>query len=90
MTRKGAARRAGLRQALTARRRDLLRGIHDRIREGRTDRSHEVGDEVENSDAEFQLDLDLALLQMRAETLKALDAAIARLDAGKYGFCAEC
>ena len=30
------------------------------------------------------------LLQMSAETLARIDAALRRLDVGQYGFCAEC
>ena len=87
---RAATREADLRAALDARRRDLMRDIDGRIREGRTDRAHGAGDMIELSDADTQEDLDLALLQMRAETLTRIDDAIARLDEGKYGRCFEC
>jgi DnaK suppressor protein len=48
------------------------------------------GDDVERVAAGSQGDLDSALLQMRAETLTRIDAALGRLDAWKYGSCAEC
>jgi DnaK suppressor protein len=83
-------RSADLRAALDARRRELVRDIHDRLREGRTARPHVVGDMGDLSDADIQEDLDHSLLQMRAETLNRIDDAIARLDDGKYGRCVEC
>jgi DnaK suppressor protein len=64
--------------------------VQSRIREGRTDRPNEVRDDLEVSDADIQGDIELALLQMRAETLTRLDEALVRLDAGEYGSCVEC
>jgi hypothetical protein len=40
--------------------------------------------------AHSQGDIDLALLQMRAETVRRIDAALVRLEAGTYGSCVEC
>ena len=84
-----AVRNADLKQMLSDRRRQLQNEIHDRRRNGRTDRSVD-GDDLERSDADFQGDIDLALLQLRTETLARIDAALVRLDSGKYGFCLEC
>jgi DnaK suppressor protein len=64
--------------------------VHGRIRETQADRPTGVGDLVENSDDDARQGLDLTLLEMRASTLTAIDNAIGRLDAGKYGFCFEC
>jgi DnaK suppressor protein len=83
-------RNAELRAALDARRRELLRDIQGRIREGRADRTHGVGDISDVSDADMHEDMDRALLQMRAETLNRIDDAISRLDEGRYGRCFEC
>src|SRR5258705_3550932 len=47
-------------------------------------------DDVETSDADVQGDIELALIQLRAETLARIDEAIARLDAGESGACADC
>ncbi len=62
------ARDAGLRQMLSERRREMQDYVQSRIRDGRADRPNEVRDEVEDSDADIQGDLDIALLQMRADT----------------------
>src|SRR5688572_26204895 len=67
-----------------------MRDIQDRIREGRSERQHGVGDISDVSDADMHEDMDRALLQMRAETLNRIDDAISRLDEGNYGRCFEC
>lgn len=90
VTEADSTRAAALRHRLTDLKSELLRDIHGRIRETRVDRATEVVDMVEDSDDDARQGLDLALLEMRASTLTALDDAIRRLDAGRYGFCCEC
>ena len=50
----------------------------------------EVLDDGAHSDAALQHGIDFALIQMKAETLARIDAALARLDAGMYGDCLDC
>lgn len=83
-------RNAGLKQILSERRREMQDDVQGRIRDGRTDRPIEVRDDLEDSDAGFQGDIELALLQMRAETLTRIEEALIRLDADEYGSCVEC
>jgi len=45
---------------------------------------------VEDADDDGRQGLDLTLLEMRSSTLTAIDEALRRLDAGRYGFCHEC
>ena len=85
-----ANRNADLRLMLIERRREMQDDVQRRIRDGRLDRPKEVRDDLEHSDADIQGDIELALLQMRAETLTRIDEALVRLDAGKYGSCFEC
>ena len=85
-----ATRHAGLRQMLNQRRREIRGEVQRRIRDGRTDRPNAVRDDLELSDADTQGDIDLALLQMTAESLTRLDEALVRLDAGEYGSCDTC
>jgi DnaK suppressor protein len=85
-----ATRNADLRHMLFERRREMQDEVQRRIRDGRVDRPKEVRDDLEHSDADIQGDIELALLQMRAETLTRIDEALVRLDAGKYGSCFEC
>ncbi len=49
-----------------------------------------VRDEADSSQAEIQNDIEFALLQMKAETLKKIGIALARLDEGRFGDCHEC
>jgi DnaK suppressor protein len=79
-----------LRRMLSERRRAMHDDVQTRIRDGRNDRTKDVRDDLEHSDADSQGDIEFALLQMRADTLARVDEALVRLDAGKYGFCVEC
>jgi DnaK suppressor protein len=83
-------RQAGRRQILIERRREIQDDVRTRIRHGRTGRPDDGPDDLEVSDADVQGDIELALLQMRAETLTRIDEALGRLDAGESGSCAEC
>jgi len=85
-----ATRHAHLGQMLRERRREVQAEVRGRIRDGRTDRPKNGGDDLERADAGIQGEIDLALLHMRTETLARIDAALRRLDAGRYGSCAEC
>jgi DnaK suppressor protein len=75
---------------LQTRQRELHDDVHRRFRDGLTVRPVEVHDEVERSDAAYQGEMDLALLQMRTEAVIRIDEALARLGAGQYGSCVEC
>ena len=75
---------------LIGRRREMQSDVQSRIRARRTDRLKDVGDHLEDSHAAAQGDIDLALLQMRAETVARIDASLVRLAAGQYGRCVEC
>jgi DnaK suppressor protein len=79
-----------LRRGLLERRRELQNELYNRMRDGRARRTQEGTDDLEHSEADIQDHLTLALLQMRSEALVQIDAALARLDAGGYGLCAEC
>jgi DnaK suppressor protein len=83
-------RNADLKQMLSKRRREVQDDVQSRMRVGRAERSNEVRDDLEHSDADSQGDIELALIQMRAETLTRIDEALVRLAAGQYGSCAEC
>ncbi len=79
-----------LKQGLLERRDELQNELYNRMRDGRARRTQEGTDDLEHSEADIQNDLSLALLQMRSEALVQVNAAIARLDAGGYGLCADC
>ena len=83
-------RSAALRQVLLDHKRKRQTEVEGRVREGRAQRTRDVGDMLDNSDADVQNNLDFALLQMNASTLARIDEALVRLDAGLYGTCVEC
>lgn len=85
-----AVRDEELRHILTERRREIEHDVRSRIRQERTGSRKDVRDALELADVDSQGDIDLALLQIKAETLVRIDQALVRLDAGKYGACVEC
>ena len=87
-------RRDGLRRLLEDRRRELATILHDRMRvvnpEHGADVLRQSLDEGEASELNVQEDIELALIQMKGETLAMVREALERLDAGLYGHCASC
>lgn len=81
---------ATLKEALIARRRELQTAVRHHMRDGRERRTQERTDDLEHSEADTQDDLAMALLQMQSEALVHIDAALVRLEAGRYGRCADC
>ena len=78
-----------LKGILEDRRRDIhekLRSLRDNIPTG----TSEVRDAEEQSVDDFVQEVDLALMQMKTETLKKIDLALQRLEEGSYGRCQEC
>jgi len=73
---------------------DRRREIHEKLRSLRealpAATTHDVRDAEEQSVDEFVQEVDLALMQMKSETLKKIDQAIQRLEQGSYGRCEEC
>ena len=47
-------------------------------------------DEEEHAEADTQEHVEVALLQMKEETVKRLREALERLETGGYGHCADC
>jgi DnaK suppressor protein len=83
-----------LRRILEERRREMVTEVQGKIRDVRSEASgtpvNGVLDAAESSDADIQEDIELALIQMKAETLTRIDEALARLEKGTFGFCTEC
>jgi len=89
------ARHHDLRRMLNDRRDRIRLELQGKIRAVCADalwggRLTEVVDAVESSDADIQGDIELALLEMKSDTLKQIDGALARLERGDYGTCFEC
>lgn len=69
------------------------REIHEKLRSLRESipvDAPDVRDAEEQSVDDFVQEVDLALMQMKSETLKKIDQAILRLEEGTYGRCQEC
>jgi DnaK suppressor protein len=81
-----------LRQILEARRRDLAHDVQGRIRDARAENANQrqAVDQGDISELDTQDEIEFALLQMKADTLNRIDAALRRLDEGAYGNCFEC
>src|SRR5215468_3094781 len=84
-----------LKQMLEARCRELQRDLGVKLRDVRENSGYDgemrAGlDVAETSDVDLQQDIDIALLAMKAETLRQLQGALARLAGGVYGWCADC
>jgi len=93
-TASGSNRYRELEQMLEGRRRELQAEVQGKMRDVRTTgevtKLAEVFDAVESSEADIQEDIELALIQMKSETLAKVDDALARLEQGTYGNCFEC
>jgi DnaK suppressor protein len=94
-TRSGArrprqAREHDLRAMLHDRQREMLDVLQHRVRHLPTDRTFGGLDETEQAEADIQEHIEVALIQMKGETLQRIREALVRLDAGEYGDCAEC
>lgn len=83
-----------LKRMLEKRRLEIIGEVQDRVRDVRNEdvatSRQRIRDEAESSEAEIQDDIELALLQMKAETLKKIRKALAHLEEGSYGYCCEC
>lgn len=83
-----------LKQMLEGRKKEILGQLHEKIRDVRAEnvsgKASNVLDPGESSEAGIQEDIEFALIQMKAETLKKVDEALNRLEEGAYGNCFEC
>jgi len=84
-----------LKQMLDERRREIHAQVQGKMRGVREEGSwggklNEVLDAVESAEADIQEDLELALVQMKSETLNKITDALTRLEQGDYGNCYEC
>lgn len=78
-----------LKQMLEDRRRDIQDRLRS-LRETLPAQVAEVKDAEEQSVQDFVQDVELALMEMKSETLAQIDEAVRRLEAGTYGTCAHC
>ena len=84
-----------LKKMLVERRLELRAEVQGKMRDVRAEgawggKQTEVFDAVESSEADIQEDIELALIQMKSETLNKVEDALSRLEHGDYGYCFEC
>ena len=83
-----------LKSILEERRLEIIGEVQHKMRDVRAEGAaaprQGVGDEAESSEADIQDDIEFALLQMKAETLKKIGEALSRLGQGTFGDCYEC
>jgi DnaK suppressor protein len=83
-----------LKQMLEDRRREIVSEVQSRIKDVRSEGAGGltagVVDAEETSVADIQEDIELALIQMKAETLTRINEALGRLEENTYGRCNEC
>ena len=86
------SRRAqNIRRLLEQRKRQLTAEMQGLMRTVRQDsRAERTADEQDVAESETRSDIDLAVIQMKAETVARVDAALRRLDQGGHGDCVEC
>jgi DnaK suppressor protein len=77
---------------LEDRRLELMSEVHGKIRDVRTDKGkdREPLSFGEGSEIDIQEDIELALIQMKFETLNKINEALKRLEEDLYGNCFEC
>lgn len=86
----GQRRQRDLQLMLLDRQRDMQTVLQRRVRHVPSNGSGDGLDENEHAEAEVQDSIDIALIQMKGEALQRVREALVRLDAGEYGYCAEC
>jgi DnaK suppressor protein len=89
------SRYSDLKLMLEDRRRHMQAEVQGKMRDVRTEgawggKLNEVLDAVESSEADIQGDIELALIQMKAETLNKINDALTRLEQDNYGNCFDC
>ena len=94
MTTGSGTRHSDLKHMLEQRRRDVMNGVVQGVREASADRTvarvGEVCDAGDEGEAMLQDEVRFALLSMKAETVVRIDRALERLDDGRYGACDDC
>src|SRR4029450_12038668 len=83
-----------LKKMLVERRSELRAEVQDKMRDVRAGgawwgKQTEVCDAVKSAEADIQEDIELALIQMKSETLNKVDDALSRLEHGDYGACLQ-
>jgi len=93
MKRKGVVKDRERHRVLKEMLEDRRQEIQDKLRSLRETlpaEAADVRDIEEQSVDDFLSEVDFALMEMKSETLRQIDEAMRRLEAGGYGICVEC
>ena len=85
-----SARYEELKRILLDRKSELSSEVKDKLHGIRVNKVNEILDSGEENNANIQEDIEFAIMQMKAETLDKINAALSRLEEGCYGYCFEC
>src|ERR1035437_7431709 len=88
-------RYSDLKHMLEERRGEIHAEVQGKMRNVRAEgtwggKKNEVLDAVESAEADIQEELELALVQMKSETLNKINDALVRLEQGDFGYCFDC
>ncbi len=86
----GQARQQDLQSMLYDRQREMQTELQRRVRRAPAEGPGEGLDDTEHAEADIQEHIEVALIQMKGETVQRIRDALVLLDAGEYGYCAEC
>jgi DnaK suppressor protein len=75
---------------LERRRSELRNEVKGRIRDARSATDRDRTTEHEGLESDVQADIQLSVIQLKADTLRRIDSALRRLEEGTYGHCIEC
>jgi DnaK suppressor protein len=84
------ARQRDLQAMLQHREHETQNELQRRVRQVPSDGRSAGLDETEHAEADIQEHIEVALIQMNGETLQRVREALVRVEAGEYGYCAEC
>jgi DnaK suppressor protein len=84
-----AGKHAALNRLLRAQR-EVLREQKRSLREALPWETVAVADEEERAAQEFEVGLDITLLEMRSRQVQEMEAAVQLLESGEYGRCVDC
>jgi DnaK suppressor protein len=86
-----ATQQRDLQNLLRDRRREVHEALRGRVRRTPFAEGADSGlDETEHAEAHVQEDIEVALIQMKRDTIRQVEASLVRLEAGHYGHCSEC
>jgi DnaK suppressor protein len=70
--------------------REMHQAMNPQLKTNYTDMNGEVADTNEEAVADAYIDVDNTIIELHAQKMNDLNAALNRMDAGEYGTCIDC